>query len=161
MRMRPTAKWLACGLMSMVAAAAAPRWKYMCYDGFVESVDVLVGPGATDCGVIDRRNDKVVEGRVREAADCVSTALTGRQPFKFGTIPPDSNVVYVLLRSAAGELWQIRYERSLGKRDIVETQVNQKCRDMTFDVGALIFQGVDCALVSNDRLPTHDTNPRH
>lgn len=153
--------WLACGILSAVAVAAPGRWKYVCYDGFVESVDALVGPKATDCGFIDRRNDKVVEGRLRAAADCVSAALGGRQAFKFGTIPPDSNVVYVLLRSASGELWQVRYERSLSKREVVETQLNQKCRNMTFDVGALIFQGIDCSFVSNGGLPTYDANSRH
>lgn len=161
MPMRAKLLWLVCGVVSTVAIAAAPRWKYVCYDGFVESVDALVGPGATDCGFIDRRNDKVVEGRVREAADCVDTALIGRRPFKFGTIPPDSNVVYVLLRSTAGELWQVRFERSLNKREVVETQVNQKCRDMAFDGGALIVQGIDCTRVSNGRLPTYGSNTRH
>jgi hypothetical protein len=148
--------WLLAGTVGAmavaVAVAATPRWKYVCYDGFVESIDVLVGPAATDCGFVDRRNDKVAEGRLRAAADCVSAALNGKQPFKFGTIPSESNVVYVLARSAAGELWQVRYERTLSKRDVVESQINQKCRNTTFDVGALIFQGIDCALVSNGRL---------
>jgi hypothetical protein len=153
--------WLLAGTVGAMAVAATPRWKYVCYDGFVESVDTLVGPVATDCGFVDRRNDKVAAGRLRAAADCVSAALDGTQPFKFGTIPPESNVVYVLVRSAAGELWQVRYERTLGKRDVVETQINQKCRSMTLDVGALIFQGIDCALASNGRLQTYDSNSRH
>lgn len=159
--MRKAMMWLVCGVVSIAAVAALPRWKYLCYDGFVESVDALVGASGTDCGFIDRRNDKVIESRVRAAADCVSAALNGKQPFKFGLIPPDSNVVYVLVRSASGELWQVRYERSLGKRDVVETQLNQKCRSMAFDIGALIFQGVDCAFVSDGRLPTYDSNTRH
>ena len=28
---------------------ASRRWKFMCYEGFVESVDELVGPSAIDC----------------------------------------------------------------------------------------------------------------
>jgi len=159
--MRAIGKWLVCVILGATAAAALPRWKYVCYDGFVESVDALVGPAAIDCGFVDRRNDKVIESRLRAAADCVSAALNGRRPFKFGTIPPESSVVYVLMRSAAGELWQVRYERGLSKREVVETQINQKCGGMSLDVGALIFQGIDCALVSNGRLPTYDSNPRH
>jgi hypothetical protein len=159
--MRTTGMWLVCAIVGATAVAALPRWKYVCYDGFVESVDALVGPAATDCGFVDRRNDKVIESRLRAAADCVSAALNGTRPFKFGTIPPESSVVYVLVRSAAGDLWQVRYERGLSKREVVETQVNQKCRSMSFDVGALIFQGIDCAFVSNGRLPTYDSNPRH
>lgn len=141
--------------------AAASRWKSMCYEGFVESVDELVGPSAADCGFLDSTSEKVSEIRKREAAQCVRAAMNGKQPFKFGTIPPESNVVYVLMRSAAGEFWQVRYERYIANQHLHETQINQKCKHMTFDGAALIFQGVDCTLVSDGGLPTYDAHPRH
>jgi hypothetical protein len=31
----------------------------------------------------------------------------------------------------------------------------------SFDPGPMIYQGVDCALVSNGGLPTYDPNSRH
>lgn len=158
------ANWLLLGWMGVVAAAdpaATQRWKYMGYDGFVESIDALAGPSAIDCGFLDRRNETFASPRVRQAADCVGAALNGREPFKFGTIPPNSNVIYVLLRSAAHELWEVRYERTLSKRDLVETQLSQKCKNMTFDAGAVTFMGIDCVFVSSSGLPTYDPNSRH
>jgi hypothetical protein len=149
------------GASALAQAAAATSWKTVAYAGFVESVDELTGPSAIDCGFLDWRSGKVSVSRKQVAARCVNEALNGKQPFRFGTVPPESNVIYVLLRSAAGELWQVRYSRFIANQHLHETQFNQTCRYMTFDEAALIFQGLDCKLVSNGGLPTYDAQTRH
>jgi hypothetical protein len=151
--------WGVCAIA--VGAEASSSWKFMCYQGFVESVDKLVGPDAIDCGLIDQQSEKVTEARKLGAVRCVEETLHGVRPFKFGMVPAGSNVVYLLLRSPAGELWTVRYERSIANKHLHETQINQTCKNVSFDSGALIIQGADCKVISIGGLPTYEPNPGH
>ena len=145
-----------------VANASPPAWKSLCYPGFVESVDVLVGADAVDCRFLDRREAELSVVTRQKAADCVVAALNDNKPFKFGTVPTGSDVVYVLMRSAANELWTVRYSRNIANQHLHETQINQVCANVMFDAAALQFHGIDCKLVSNGELPTYvRPNPGH
>jgi hypothetical protein len=126
----------------------------------VESVDAMIGPEAMDCGFI-RGEKPVADTRRRQAAECVSMGLNGRRPFKFGYIPPHSSVAYIILRSQAGELWTVRYERKISDGHGLETQVNQTCEGIFFDPAVLIYQGYICKLQSDGGLPTYEPNPGH
>ena len=143
------------------AACGATPWKFVCYDGFVESVDRLVGQGAIDCGFVDLASRVVSRTERARIAGCVTAALAGQRPFKYGVVPADSTVFHALLRAADGELWTVRYARDISNGHMHETQFNQKCRHMSFDPGALIFSGVDCTLVSTEGLPTYDPHTGH
>ena len=145
-----------------IANASAPAWKSLCYPGFVESVDALVGADAVDCRFLNRRETAMPAVKRKEAADCVVEALSENKPFKFGTVPAGSDVVYVLMRSAANELWTVRYSRNIANQHLHETQINQVCANVMFDAAALQFHGIDCKLVSNGGLPTYvRPNPGH
>jgi hypothetical protein len=146
---------------SAEADAPAVPWKFVGYAGFVESIDALVGKGAADCGLMDFVNEEISAARKNSSVKCVQDALRGSHAFKFGTLLPNSNVVYILLRSSAGEYWTVRYERYIADGHLHETQINQTCKQMAFDPGPMIYQGVDCKLVSAGGLPTHDSNSRH
>ena len=145
-----------------VANASTPAWKFLCYPGFVESVDALVGADAVDCQFLDRREEELPDVTRQSAADCVAEALEEKKPFKFGTVQAGSDVVYVLMRSAANELWTVRYSRNIANQHLHETQVNQVCANVMFDAATLLFHGIDCKLVSNGGLPTYvRPNPGH
>lgn len=66
-----------------------------------------------------------------------------------------ANVAYVLLRSAAGEIWTVRYARDITNGHMHESQINQICAEAVSDESTLQFRGVDCKLISNGGLPTH------
>jgi hypothetical protein len=135
-------------------------WPFCCYEGFVESVDAMIGPQARDCGLLIA-DKPVADTRRRQAVECVSQALNGRDPFKFGYLPPKSDVAYIMLRSQAGELWTVRYQRSFANGHGLETQVNSVCQGIMFDPAVLIYQGYDCKLHSDGGLPTYEPHPDH
>jgi hypothetical protein len=129
-------------------------WPFCCYEGFVESIDALTGPGAIDCGFINQ-NEPVDDKRRLEAAECAGRQMSGRAPFKFGNLPPKSGYAYVVLRSAAGEIWLVIFRRTLG-RDLVDAQFNQTCKWVMIDPATLHLDGLDCRWVSDSGLPTYD-----
>src|SRR5262245_8547732 len=87
-------------------------WEPTGYQGFVESIEALVGPDAIDCGFHNLLDEKLTEAARAQAYRCVRDALKGNRPFKFGTlrIPVDSYGYEVLVRSPRGELWCVTFD---------------------------------------------------
>ena len=124
----------------------------MGYQGFAESIDALVGPAAIDCGFLNLLDEKLGEAAKRKAYQCVRSALSGRQPFKFGTlrIPTDSYGYEVLARSPQGELWRVTFDLMLTD-DESGRQWNQVCKSVTIDAD-LIVRGKNCLSKPDGRL---------
>jgi hypothetical protein len=151
------AAWLVLAMLGAGEAAEAPPvahgWQPMGYQGFVESIDALVGPEAVDCGFFRIGGDEVTARVKRQAYQCVQSALKARQPFKFGTfrIPIDSYAHEILARSSRGELWQITYDVMLTD-DETGQQWNQICNSVSIDKRTLLVLGTDCVSQPDGRL---------
>src|SRR5262249_23327730 len=148
------AAWLLPFLSAIGAAAPATAqpWKPVGYQGFAESIDALVGPGAIDCGFLDLLHEKQGAIAKREAYQCVRSALQGRRPFKFGTlrIPADSYGYEILARTPQGELWRVTFDRMLTD-DESGQQWNQVCKSASIDAD-LIVRVEDCVNKPDGRL---------
>src|SRR5262245_57997208 len=135
----------------LTGCAAAPildrpnhgAWQPMGYAGFSESIDALVGSTAIDCGFLNMLDTKTTDAMKRRASDCVQAAMSGGQPFKFGTVrvPIDSYAYEVLARSSTGELWQITYDQMLLEEDGAQ-QWNKVCKSATLERGTLFLTGL-------------------
>ena len=148
---------------TMTAGFADSRsgWNIKPYEGFIESVDALVGDDAIDCGFLDRHQYELSTDRIKAGGDCVKEALHGKRPFKFGTSAPGSNAFYLLMRSKAGQLWTVRYSRWIANSHLHEDHINQTCANVMID-DALQIHGIDCKFVDNGALPTYvRPNPGH
>jgi hypothetical protein len=130
-------------LLFSMSAGAGP-WAPLGYDGFSESIDLLVGSSAVDCGFVNLLETPNAATRHR-AYDCVRTALKNGQPFKFGTlrIPIDSYAYEVLARTPTGELWQITYDRMLVAEE-GQQQWNRICKSARVDRRTLVMMAENC-----------------
>jgi hypothetical protein len=131
--------------------ACAAEWKPVAYPGFVQSIDVLAGPTARDCGWLNLMETRP-RGKVERAAyDCVQAVLKGSAPFKFGAmrIFADSQKYEVVVRQADGKLWLISYEVMLEGE--APQQWNQVCRDISVEE-SLVIKGEECAEHSRGKL---------
>jgi len=138
---------------------AAKTWPWCCYDGFMESVDALAGPGASDCGYLNFAAAKVSSEQQRKSGRCVRAALEGAQPFKFANSPSEAQSLRVLLRSQEGALWIVKYWRERSHVDIAEHELNKTCKTVSFDDKTLDFEGHDCVDSTEFMLPTYVPHP--
>ncbi len=88
-----------------------PAWENVGYEGFVESIDVVAGASARNCGFFNLLTGEGRAERIR-GLKCAEQAYADGAPFKYGTvlIPHDSYVYEVLLRTPTGENWRIVYD---------------------------------------------------
>ena len=149
--------WMVLLSSGMCVAGEPPRtghpWEPAGYQGFVESIDALVGPEAVDCGFLNLLEDSTSQEARSRAHRCVRTALKGKQPFKFGTlrIPIDSYAYEVIARSSRGELWQVTFDLMLTD-DESGQQWNRICRAASVDRKTLTIHGTDCVSQPDGRL---------
>ncbi len=134
---------LLAGCSSTPEAFDFPDWGNVGYEGFADSIDVVAGSDAVNCGFFDLLTE---EGRRDRAhgVRCAKHAYADGIPFKFGTVrlPLDSYAYEVLLRSPSGENWRIVYDIMI---DSTAPQIwFQKCESVEFERRPHHYRVHDC-----------------
>jgi hypothetical protein len=109
-------------------------WKEHAYPGFVESIDVLVGAGAHDCGYYDTHDRRQTPALHADVRRCVEDAMASGNPFKFGYegLSVDALEWQVIARAPSAELWVVQIFRSIGNGDGRLQQINKVCASVKF-----------------------------
>ena len=138
-------------------ATATPQatghpWSPTGYEGFVESIDALVGPEAIDCGFFNLVGRKPASTVRRKARACVEQAVAAGHTFKYGTarLPIDSFATEVIARTADGTLWMIAYDVMIDGD--APQQWNRICQSVAVDPRTMIIDAQGCAENSTGRL---------
>jgi len=143
---------LLCSCATATPPPGAHAWNPTGYEGFVESIDALVGPTVVDCGFFDLLERKPASKVRRKAHACVEQAITAGQTFKYGTLrlPIDSFATEVIARTADGKLWMIAYDIMIDGE--APQQWNQICQKVVVDPRTMIINAQGCVEESTGRL---------
>lgn len=145
-------------LLSSCAAAPNefefPSWGDTGYDGFVESIDIVAGSAAVNCGFFDLVNLEGDASNRDDGLDCALRSYRSGLPFKYGTVrlPEDSYAWEILVRSPEGENWLIVYDIMI---DGTEPQIwFKKCEAVMFRKRLSSYEGKNCTKYDGSEDPT-------
>jgi hypothetical protein len=145
---------LLCSCATADMQPAGREWSASGYEGFAESIDVLVGPAVVDCGFFDLIGDKPAPAVRRQAFTCVDGAIKSGKAFKYGTqrLPMDSYATEVIARTPDGKLRMIIFDVMIDGE--APQQWNRICEKVSVDPRTLIIEGEGCVEYSTGRLVT-------
>lgn len=132
-------------------APTSHTWPELAYPGFTSAIEQLAGPGAINCGFIDRRSGGEFSALSKSQA-CIAKARASGQPFRFVSVRPSatSYLYEAITWTSAGEFWSITFDSAMDGSE--NLHFVQQCEGISsIDIRDAEFSGLKCQDVSTDR----------
>ena len=125
-------------------------WPELAYPGFTSAIAQLAGPGAINCGFIDRRSGDQIHALLKSQA-CITKASSSGQPFRFVSVraAATSYLYEAITSTAEGEFWSITFDSAMDGSE--NLHFVQQCEGISsIDIREAEFSGLKCQDVPTD-----------